>query len=373
MANLYRNLLINDIDCSGLTKTLDRYSFSSPIKKEIQKMKLTNLVLLSTLGLSFGAQAIVGGTDVERSNHQNLVEMNCTGSIIGGKWILTAAHCGANNGISEPIYLSDGSIVYAKTLLEHPDYSSSNVDIGLMELEAPPASEQVSLLKLTNLNVGDTLYAYGFGGTGQSLSYAVQTVSVPYAYSPPAPWVIASTHAGQGVSIGGDSGLAYTDSEGFIRGIHSRSNTLSNDGMEGTHLSYANDFILDNVNAWSYPSRRKVNGKEVIKVQSLHRGTVVDSAYTEGDIIIDYTLSTCDDAPVGEFEVCEYHVTSSGKIGKLFLTSSEIVEINEPEKDTSQPPAGGNSGGSGSSGNSGGSTGLFSLLGLLFIVRKRLS
>ncbi|MDA0155986.1 S1 family peptidase [Vibrio sp. Makdt] len=332
-------------------------------------MKLKQLALVPILGLSFGAQAILYGTEVDRSNHQNLVEMNCTGSIIGGKWILTAAHCGADNGISEPIYLPDFSIVYAKTLLEHPDYNNLNVDIGLMELETAPASEQVSLLKLTDFNVGDTLYAYGFGGTGQILSYAVQTVSVPYDYAPPSPWIMASVYAGQGDSTGGDSGIGYTDSDGYIRGIHSRTNTYSNEGMEGTHLSYAEDFILDNVNAWSYPSRKKVNGTEVIKVQSLHRGTVVDSAYTEGDITIDYDLSTCDDAAVGEFDVCEYHVTSSGEEGKLFLTNSEVVEINVPEPETSETPSGGDSGASG--GDSGGSMGLLSLVGLLYIVRKR--
>ncbi len=333
-------------------------------------MKKT-LLATSLCMLAFSANAIQGGSSVSWSQQQHRVQMNCTGTLLGGTWILTAAHCSANNGPTQRIYFHDGSSQIAAAQYEHSRYGADLVDIGLWKLNTPVDTDKTGYINLTDLSLGDTVNAHGFGGTGLNLNLATQTVTTDNPAFPYA-WFIWLAYIGQGESVGGDSGMAYEDTSGRIRAIHGRDSSQDPLGMEGTHISYAEDFILDTVNGWSYPTNLTVNGQRTIEVQSLHRGGVVDSAYVTGDVSIDFALSTCDNGAISEFQECTYVVNSSGSQGTLHLSANEVVNINKPAPaptptPTPTPtPSGGDGGG-------GGSTGLLTMLALssLALIRRR--
>ncbi|MDD9158070.1 trypsin-like serine protease [Aliivibrio sp. S4TY2] len=324
-------------------------------------MTITKKLLFSLL-LSSNAYAVTNGSSVNWNNYQDMVEMSCTGTVIAGKFILTAAHCSNDDYIR----FSDNTTTSSIARADHKDSSLSGaqVDVSLWTLPTNRNLTQIHYFaNLNNRNLvanNEKLRLFGFGSTNydeQPLHYA----TVKASFDSIRPQVIDGNPIGQGSGIDGDSGGAWLNKDEQIVAIN-KSIIGNDDGTTttfGTNLHYAKDFILENINGWHYPTLANTsNGSTTIKVQSLHdplSGQINDIAYTSGEATI--TGGTCFQASdIQPFSTCTYTVEGTGT---LHLSDSESITIKPA------PESGG--------GDSGGSLGFLSIIGLLGLglIRKK--
>ena len=322
---------------------------------------MNKTVLSLTLSLlSSSAMAIENGTPVDWSNDfDDVVNNNCTGLIIGGNAILTAAHCPNINGIQ----FANGEVFSASDRTIHPDYQYSSsgpfYDVAVWTLPQSVKTQNIHFLadlNLSSVTVGETLTAYGFGGNNPLASIPVVIDKLPeYSFT-----AFEGTSQG-GKLIGGDSGGMWLKDDAVV----AISRSIGSDyNVDGTDLTFAKDFILEQIDGWHYPTVLKGTGTQTIKVQSLHQNAVVDAAYIAGDVTI--TGGTCQTLPaINAFDTCTYELDVTGS-GQLHLTTNEVIDIN-PVTPTPVPPPTTTP----SSGGSGGSLGFLSLLGLAVFGRLR--
>ncbi|MFA0080137.1 trypsin-like serine protease, partial [Vibrio artabrorum] len=288
-------------------------------------MNNTPIVLALSL-LSSSAFAITNGTNVDWAHDfDDVVKNNCTGLIVGGNQVLTAAHCTNLTGIT----FADGTVMDAVTPDVHPSYryssSGSEYDVSLWTL--PHAAKVQNIHYFADLNtqtvaVGDSVKAYGFGGR-HPLAYAEFIVNKLPSSSFSALKTAFDSNPISGDIIQGDSGGIWMHDDRIF--------ALTSSGIVGwfstsTDLSQAKDFLLEKINGWHYPTVLKGNGTQTIKIQSLHQNTVSDTAYVSGDVAI--TGGSCQTkSTIDAFETCTYQLEVNGS-GQLHLTDHEVIDIN---------------------------------------------
>ncbi|MDN3683205.1 trypsin-like serine protease [Vibrio tapetis subsp. quintayensis] len=326
-------------------------------------MKKLSVTLLISF-ISSSAFAVENGTPVDwKNSYDDVVENQCTGLIIAGNKILTAAHCLRTNNIE----FSDGSSVNALSRKPHPSYeiqpTGNQYDLAIWTLPSTVNVKNIHFLEnvtTQTVKVGDSLRSFGFGGDNP-LAYVSYNVTKT-ANRPNYTWTLitgVSTISGANL-IGGDSGGITLNNSDKVVGINS---ATSGNSASQTDLYYGKDFILETVNGWHYPTLATTsNNKSTITVQSLHKNPTTDAAYTDGGITV--VGGTCQGrSNIAAFETCTYEIEGTSE-GKLYLSANEFIHINKPAS-TSKPNNGGSNGGS-----SGGSLGWLSLA-VLALMRLR--
>lgn len=322
-------------------------------------MKITVIKTLSFAVplLSFQVLAIENGTPVDWKNGlDDFVSGNCTGLVVGGDKIMTAAHCGIGGNY---VIGNDGAEIAVNSKVDHPNYAlSANYDISILNIDIQSTQNIRFFANLNNPTAsnGDAVHAYGFAGSLTELKRGDFTVSRVSDASQYRFYHEYDDNAGSKTEHG-DSGGAWFNASNEIIGITRGSDAFGD-------LFYSKDFILATVDGWHYPTVLKGTGTQTVKVQSLHQNSVVDSATSSGDITI--TGGTCQTLPaINAFDSCTYELEVIGT-GQLHLTTNEVIDIN-PVTPTPVPPPTTTP----SSGGSGGSLGFFSLLGLAALGRLR--
>ncbi|HDY8011711.1 TPA: trypsin-like serine protease [Vibrio vulnificus] len=346
--------------------------------------------LLSILTLSCSpAFAVINGTSLDWANHDNIVRLDsvaqsrvgqCTGTMVAGKYILTAAHCLKKEGIVDTVMTSSGQsqpAPYANFHL-HPSYLPNEdfggEDVGWIELDNASIDYQhiqfFPTLTSSSLTKGQDIFVTGFGGTAldaSPLNRADFQFDKAYLDEPHIYIIQKNTSH----TAGGDSGSAWTNANNEIIGIHKGSSfnfTTNKRSTYGTDLHYASDFILDTVNGWHYPTVAQAKGQMTITIQSLHQSVnnpdPSNEMWTEGDVKLVTDSSGCFQQRVTPYTQCTLRIESQGGEGTLWLSANESIKINKPIK---QPDSGNGS----ASSSGGGALGFWSLLMLLGFTLRR--
>lgn len=325
----------------------------------------TKWIGLCVAAMSGHAWAVIDGEPVDWQAHDNTVQISkCTGTRIGGAFVLTAAHCETNVGLE---WIKDAHHDEYQYIVEHvylhPNYEPNYVteDVALAKLSQTTDYAYIQFfddLSEPTYEQDAPITIDGFGGannhppTRAKFELYYQGQNYPFRIEANQNSIASLTE--------GDSGSVWVDQNNHLiattYGIARR-----DDGQQisGIDLHYAADFILETINGWHYPTIAKANGKTTIEVQSLHLGGTTDAAYASGDARIVVEDSSCLVGSIAPFKRCTYVIDSNGGKGTLHLSDTESIRINSAS-------SGGSNGG-----DSGGGAGWTTLIVLLGLWRQR--
>ncbi|MEZ8695268.1 trypsin-like serine protease, partial [Vibrio splendidus] len=120
------------------------------------KSKLFKLPIILAF-IPMVANAIIDGDSLDWQDQNNLVEMYCTGTILGDKFVLTAAHCDHENN---PTNFANLSSIQAKEVIDHPSYKvdvDTYHDFSLRVYEDLPKTNVINFVNPRELTTGETI------------------------------------------------------------------------------------------------------------------------------------------------------------------------------------------------------------------------
>ncbi len=338
---------------------------------------MKRIITILFVAFSTNAVAIVNGENVNWQENDALVRFdsvrdnivsNCTGTIISGKFIITAAHCFNSTKIdtavtnSEVISLTPNAEITLHDTYQDLGDTSIGMDVAIIKMSENFNYENAIYFSNLNENpfvYGEKIKINAFGGTEKPNKATLSLTDwrdCSYCYQAGDYYTLNAEMVNDSHTQGGDSGAIWLNKENNIIGIHKGSSWNITNGIKwkntySTNLHYAKDFILENVNTWNYPTKVNLKNKKTITVQSLHQDLMVDEAYTTGDLILIPEESSCLNGVIQPFETCSY--TVEGTNGELFLNQSDVVtfftsdenSITDSESSTTNSSASGKSGG----------------------------
>lgn len=358
------------------------------------KTKVSLLTIITFY--SFNANAIHYEDDsfdnVNWDDNPSLVYMNCTGSIIAGKYLLTAAHCIPNidyendpdNTIYNPKYYSDwqqqgltkvkiptkvaldSNVAFGVTYdkwnnrdtpktynTDHRyikiavpsdyEYDNSNGylnhDIGILTLkDGYNTIEKINFINPKFLNIGDRVNIFGARYLGDK--YLIENNQLRSGFA-----TLDNTENDPDIENGVISANSYTwgnhnntitesgDSGGMWLDENNDIVALTSRGAgstRGTILYENTQFILENINAWHSPTFVTMTAGEqkTITIQNLHNSTLDINNTISTSGDIALDSNTCD--YVAPWGKCDLIVSSAnGGDGQITLEEDFVIHVNE--------------------------------------------
>lgn len=285
--------------------------------------------------------AIEGGQSISAKNNPEMVSLQssagqCSGMIVGNKFVVTAAHCG--DGTGSVVKYGDNQTVNVLKSTLHPLYTLHNDDVAIWELAS--RVPQTGFISTIEPEKGKTYSIFGWAsGTLRTLRTAdvVGVGATDSAWSDEAFDTLYDPDKGLGTGYGepGDSGGACADDIGAW-GITQG----GGDRGDGTKMHYCQrltppqiqEWVLDTIDGWAYPTVVNGQGALSVKIQNLHPAGDTIVPWVEGALeMIDNHCPSV----IEPFGICDVQVKGRGK---LHLSSNDVVEVNKSADFVIIPP-----------------------------------